>query len=74
MLKNRAVHKSHRIRKKFAEVQTFVLISLVYFLFVPFFTLIGRSRFRSKKDSCKDSYWSLKKNNDTSPAAMKNMG
>jgi hypothetical protein len=74
MLKDRAVHKSHRIRKKFAEVQTLVLISLAYFLFVPLFTLMGRRSFRSKKGSSIDSYWSLKKMNDTSHTGMKNMG
>lgn len=74
MQKDRAVHKSHRIRKKFAEVQIFVLISLVYFLFVPLFTLMGRRSFRSKKGSSHDSYWSLKKKNDTSYAGMRTMG
>lgn len=71
---SRSVHRSGPVRRKFLEIQTFILISIVYFLIVPFFVLIGRRRFRKMMGSEQNSFWSLKKETDTSPDGMKQMG
>lgn len=57
---------------KLARVQTFIMMTIVYFLVVPFFSLIRFSdplKLKLKKKS--DSYWEPKKEIDTSLDKMK---
>ncbi len=72
--KSRPIHRSGHVRQKFLEIQTLILVSIVYFLIVPLFVLIGRRRFRRIMGSEKNSFWSSKKETDTSPDGMKQMG
>jgi hypothetical protein len=69
------IAKWKRFAYKVAKVQTFVLMSIIYFLIVPFFSLVRLSdplKIKIKKKT--DSYWEPKKEMDVSIDRMKNLG
>jgi hypothetical protein len=56
------------------RVQTFILMTIIYFLIVPFFSLVRFSdplKLKLKKKST--SYWETKKEIDTSLEKMKQL-
>ena len=69
------IAKWKRFANKIARVQTVVLMTIVYFLLVPFFSLIRLSdplKLRINKKSA--SYWEPKKEIDPSLDNMRQLG
>jgi len=69
------INKWKRFAFKVAKIQTFILMSIIYFLIVPFFSLIRFSdplKIKIKKKT--DSYWEPKKEIDISIDNMKHLG
>jgi hypothetical protein len=69
------IGKWKRFAFKVAKAQTFILMSIIYFLIIPFFSLIRLSdplKIKIKKKS--DSYWEQKKEIDISIDNMKHLG
>jgi hypothetical protein len=66
--------KWKRVTQRIAAGQTFILISLMYFLIIPFFSLIRLSDpLKIKPDKKSKSYWEPKKTVDTSINGMKKL-
>jgi hypothetical protein len=69
------ISKWKKFANKVARVQTVILMSIIYFLIVPFFSLIRLSDPLKKKIKKKcDSYWEPKKDIDISIDNMKRLG
>jgi len=73
--KSKFIAKWKKFALKIAKVQTFILMSVIYFLLVPFFSLIRFSDpLKLKIKEKKDSYWEPKKEIDVSFDRMKHLG
>lgn len=60
------------IFRSLTKGQTLVLVSIMYFLVIPLFSLIRLSDpLRLKKDKRADSYWEPNKQVDTTPEGMR---
>jgi hypothetical protein len=69
------ISKWKKFANKVARVQTVILMSIIYFLIVPFFSLIRFSdplKIKIKKK--RDSYWEPKEEIDISVDNMKHLG
>jgi hypothetical protein len=68
------ISKWKRFANRMGRIQTFILMTIVYFLIVPIFSLVRFSdplKLRLKKKST--SYWETKKEIDTSLEKMKQL-
>ena len=66
--------KWKRFANRMGRIQTFILMTIIYFLIIPFFSLVRFSdplKLRLKKKST--SYWETKKEIDTSLEKMKQL-
>ncbi|UCH96530.1 MAG: hypothetical protein JSV88_06690 [Candidatus Aminicenantes bacterium] len=66
--------KWKRFANRMGQIQTFILMTIIYFLIVPIFSLVRFSdplKLRLKKKST--SYWEAKKEIDTSLEKMKQL-
>ena len=66
--------KWKRFANRMGRIQTFILMTIIYFLIVPFFSLVRFSdplKLKLKKKST--SYWEPKKEIDTSLEKMKQL-
>jgi hypothetical protein len=66
--------KWKRFANRMGRIQTFILMTIIYFLIVPFFSLVRFSdplKLKLKKKST--SYWETKKEVDTSLEKMKQL-
>ena len=66
--------KWKRFANRMGRIQTFILMTIVYFLIVPIFILVRFSdplKLKLKKKST--SYWEIKKEIDTSLEKMKQL-
>jgi hypothetical protein len=66
--------KWKRFANTMGRIQTFILMTIIYFLIVPFFSLVRFSdplKLKFKKKSA--SYWETKKEIDTSLGKMKQL-
>jgi hypothetical protein len=66
--------KWKRFANRMGRIQTFILMTIIYFLIVPIFSLVRFSdplKLRLKKKSA--SYWETKKEIDTSLEKMKQL-
>ena len=66
--------KSQNARKIFASIQTWTFLSLVYFIVIPIFTLLGRILFPFNRKTDQNSFWKTKKKTDVTLEGMKELG
>lgn len=66
--------KWKQFANRLGKIQTFILMGIVYFLLVPFFSLIRfADPLKLKLDKKSASYWEPKKEIDTSLEKMKQL-
>jgi hypothetical protein len=74
MKKDSFLSKWKRFANRMGRVQTFILMTIIYFLVVPIFSLVRFSDpLKLKLNKKSTSYWETKKEIDTSLEKMKQM-